>query len=290
VEARYFDPAIGMFRQVDPIADLMPDISVYAYCNNTPINFSDPMGLAPEGSYAHEQMLKWEARYRASFHPKNGSPGFYPNPIRWHYAEYSFTKYEGGDQVIYDESTGYLGMSLLKVTNHTFYVAIPIYYNFGDWRLHRMGVYADWISEGFSYITIGLGIAAIFTEGATLPFAIATGYVSSGSNIIALGVKYYNKKTYYAEENITTNLRIAILDILFVGIGGAISRNFYKNFTKTGFARPYAQFRTIRATEVFGRSFSRGGLFISNKFAFKILSSSPIANSSFDLIITYTGN
>jgi RHS repeat-associated protein len=44
VEARYFDPAIGMFRQVDPLWEKYPGWSPYNYTANDPINKYDPDG------------------------------------------------------------------------------------------------------------------------------------------------------------------------------------------------------------------------------------------------------
>jgi RHS repeat-associated protein len=45
VEARYFDPAIGMFRQVDPLWEKMMDINPYHYTHNDPMNRIDITGL-----------------------------------------------------------------------------------------------------------------------------------------------------------------------------------------------------------------------------------------------------
>ncbi len=39
---RYYDPEIGRFLTVDPIMD---GTNWYAYCNNDPVNFVDPLGL-----------------------------------------------------------------------------------------------------------------------------------------------------------------------------------------------------------------------------------------------------
>ena len=44
---RMYDPQIGRFWQSDPLADINEDYSPYSFANDNPINYNDPLGLAP---------------------------------------------------------------------------------------------------------------------------------------------------------------------------------------------------------------------------------------------------
>ena len=52
---RTYDPSIGRWGQVDPLAQLFLEVSAYNGMGNNPIIFNDPLGLAPEGSEGREE-------------------------------------------------------------------------------------------------------------------------------------------------------------------------------------------------------------------------------------------
>ena len=51
--ARYYDPAIGRFVSEDPLG-LDAGVNLYAYCNNNPISYVDPLGLCAEKGFLEE--------------------------------------------------------------------------------------------------------------------------------------------------------------------------------------------------------------------------------------------
>lgn len=42
--ARNYDPALGRWMNIDPLAEKFPYMSPYVYCNDNPINLVDPDG------------------------------------------------------------------------------------------------------------------------------------------------------------------------------------------------------------------------------------------------------
>ncbi|MBQ2742999.1 MAG: DUF2974 domain-containing protein [Oscillospiraceae bacterium] len=60
LRARYYDPSIGRFTAEDPIRD---GTNWYVYCNNNPVMYVDPWGLAPtkeEAAAMADHIYNWE--------------------------------------------------------------------------------------------------------------------------------------------------------------------------------------------------------------------------------------
>ena len=67
--ARYYDPVIGRFHGVDPLADASPGWSPYRFGFNAPINFRDPSGMIEQhftGAAARSVFSQFQQRYNAS--------------------------------------------------------------------------------------------------------------------------------------------------------------------------------------------------------------------------------
>lgn len=60
--ARYYDPLIGRWNVADRLAEVMVNWSSYNYCFNNPVNFVDPLGLAPGSPGSGEH---WSDEFRS---------------------------------------------------------------------------------------------------------------------------------------------------------------------------------------------------------------------------------
>jgi RHS repeat-associated protein len=56
-EFRSYDPQIGRFHQLDPLADIFDNYSPYVFANNNPILLNDPLGLAADTTTLREVVL-----------------------------------------------------------------------------------------------------------------------------------------------------------------------------------------------------------------------------------------
>ncbi|MFZ1787928.1 MAG: RHS repeat-associated core domain-containing protein [Saprospiraceae bacterium] len=64
--ARWYDPVVGRFTTVDPLASMFSPTSPYVYTLNNPLKYIDPTGMATEESKAAEEDVDYEARYAES--------------------------------------------------------------------------------------------------------------------------------------------------------------------------------------------------------------------------------
>lgn len=76
--ARNYDPALGRFLQIDPLADEFPGWTPYHYVHNNPLKFTDPTGMAACPPACGDQLYKFFGGYyeiAKSFIPSKQTSG-----------------------------------------------------------------------------------------------------------------------------------------------------------------------------------------------------------------------
>ncbi|TRX35068.1 RHS repeat-associated core domain-containing protein, partial [Flavobacterium restrictum] len=60
--ARNYDPALGRWMNIDPLAEHSPDKNPYHFCSNNPINRTDPTGMCDDPNCTHGAVRRgWDA-------------------------------------------------------------------------------------------------------------------------------------------------------------------------------------------------------------------------------------
>ncbi|HMS70449.1 MAG TPA: RHS repeat-associated core domain-containing protein, partial [Saprospiraceae bacterium] len=181
--ARWYDPAIGRFTGVDPLASAFNATSAYVYTLNNPINMIDPDGRAPDWIYDQLKDGSYKKREGASndggstFHTYNDRNG---NTHYFNQKENTFVTIKPGqiDKAIADrkEKTRSVVRKTGEVIN-----------NVGD-GIAAIGYVAAPFTEGASLVVAGVG------EGVSLGGKAITNsanFEESGAttkNMVNLGV------------------------------------------------------------------------------------------------------
>ncbi len=58
--ARNYDPALGRWMNIDPLAEKYPGLSPYVYCLNNPVIHTDPTGRSVNGEFEKDKNGKWQ--------------------------------------------------------------------------------------------------------------------------------------------------------------------------------------------------------------------------------------
>ena len=74
---RFYDPQIGRWHSVDPLADFTPSINPYHYCYNNPIRFTDPTGMWAEDNPQYIASTYVDPNGKVLFHIDDGDPFVY---------------------------------------------------------------------------------------------------------------------------------------------------------------------------------------------------------------------
>lgn len=81
---RQYDPVLGRFNAVDPMAEKYDDLTVYNFAFNNPVTFSDPSGADPIGSWEElSQIINqlWNSSYGGSWNIYDSQPMFFNSPV-----------------------------------------------------------------------------------------------------------------------------------------------------------------------------------------------------------------
>lgn len=164
--ARQYDPQIGMWHSIDPLAEQAASLTPYHYCNDNPVAFADPTGMRALPIKARNRELEELNRANSGIFGSPGGGGGGGVPVAGH----TLTGFAGpagdgfggggaGGDFSSGSSSGY-GYTTEQLINGLWNGStgdVSLYYNMnnGNWSAQTGGVYAGGLqrlsNNGYSF-------------------------------------------------------------------------------------------------------------------------------------------
>lgn len=107
--ARNYDPTLGQWINIDPLAEVSRRWSTYNYCYNNPVTNVDPDGMKPESSQTAYIYYDWD---EGGYRTQDGEVASFSNPVYGSNGNYRGSTREGftGVPLIYDGNAEFSGL------------------------------------------------------------------------------------------------------------------------------------------------------------------------------------
>jgi RHS repeat-associated protein len=193
-DARMYDPALGRFLHVDPLADKAPDWTPYRYGFNNPLKFIDPTGMFEDwyanadGEMVYDENIKSQADLDAA-----GIEGQYQGEDGWSINEQS------GDWTHYkaDGTTEDVTQTLEAVEISPNHIQEAVYKAQEDFVVGSVELTAEIAGKTGTGISL-VGYGAAFVPGAQ---PVATGLIATGNTLSSVSSGLTAGVNFYKGEN-----------------------------------------------------------------------------------------
>lgn len=173
--ARYYDSELGRFLSEDPLGFQSGDTNFYAYVNNNPVNYNDPMGLEKQMQINLDAVAFWGRLHRPAGDYIEYVPG------------------QGGRMVTHPDRPGSANGSSLGMA-----VGISIGDSIADTQLYVDFHYAPFSKGEGAYAGAGTGLTFSSTDGplpALTPIYSESQHTEINAALVAGGGAAWDKNT-----------------------------------------------------------------------------------------------